>query len=211
MINLNEERTDIKDDYSDGMEVIRLQNIIFPTYGVCRETDLYYRGRQDAYIDSSKCIIAEEGETFSFDTYFNALSTIKWHKYTTIGDVTLELDYEGSFKLILLKSIRNPDNTVKETPIGEHCLNSDARAVQTFKIRKQTGGMISFKVTSLKDNSRLYGGCYNTSIESDKIRRVNLAVNICTYRREEYVKFNLKNISSQLLSDPHLKYTRTIY
>lgn len=208
------EKVNYSDDTNDHPELkktIILQNVLFPTYGVCREVDMYYRGNHNSYIDSCKCLIAEKEEEFRFDTYFNGFSAYKWNKYTNVNEIDLELKFKGSFKLILLKSIRNHDRTVTEVPVGEYYIESANRVTQSFTFGKHTRGMLGFVLVSLEKDSYFYGGHYCTSVKSESIRRVSLAITMCTYRREDYIKFNIDRINNQLLSDPYIKDKLHVY
>ncbi len=203
--------TDSTDCEPKENERIKLQNILFPKYGICKNFDLYYRGRSDAYVDSLGHIIATRNEEFKFDTYFNGFSAYKWHKYTKVCNVGITLDYSGSFKLILIRSVRNSNRTVEEIPIDEYELNSVNRTTQTFDFGEHDIGILSFKITCLEDDSHFYGGHYETCIEQDEISGVNLAISICTYKREKYIINSLNNINSRLLSDSYIRDKLHIY
>lgn len=195
----------------ESTEVIRLQNILFSEYGVCKDVDLYYRGRQDAYVHPLKCIVARRNEQFKFDTYFNGFSIYKWHKYTKVRNVGLTLDYSGSFKLILIRSTRNSNRIVEEILLNEYELNSINRVTQSFNFGEHDRGILSFAIICLKNDSHFYGGYYCTQIKQKEIKNVNLAISICTYKREQYINNTLNNINTQLLSDSFIKDKLHVY
>ena len=42
------------------------------------------------------------GDTLDFLTYFNSFSSVKWKKYTTIKEVSVELYVQGDFEITFI-------------------------------------------------------------------------------------------------------------
>lgn len=79
--------------------------------------------------------------------------------------------------------------------MDESSYEKDLESRRTVK-----SGFYYLKLVSLEDGSCFYGGRYLTSAEGDW--SVRAALNICTFKREEYVTRNVKNIRDVLLENP---------
>lgn len=67
---------------------------------ICRNDNFPEKDIRDLYVknagreNSLKC-----GDVLDFLTYFNSFSSIKWKKYTTIKEVSVELYVQGDFEV----------------------------------------------------------------------------------------------------------------
>lgn len=83
-------------------------------------------------------------------------------------------------------------------PAGQLDESSYGKDVESRKWIKSA--FYYLRVLSLEDGGTLYGGRYLTSARADE--QVRAALNICTFKREEYVTRNVQNICDILLDDP---------
>lgn len=83
-------------------------------------------------------------------------------------------------------------------PAGQLDESSYGKDVESRKWIKSA--FYYLRVLSLEDGGTLYGGRYLTSARADE--QVRAALNICTFKREEYVTRNVQNICDVLLGDP---------
>ena len=164
-----------------------LQRIVLPEYHTFYVPELCYHCR------------TLPGDMFQvdFDGYLNLFYIEKHRKYTALTDVYLELKLEGWDELLLMQD-RNILQTIplqKETEEKIHIefpYQKAEKGVFWFTLRRR-GSKESLEVTGVS------GGIYGVS----SIRReVNLAVDICTFRREAYVQRNLQLILEQVLRSP---------
>lgn len=153
-----------------------------------------------------------KGDVVSLQSYFNAFSIGKWNKYTCIRDLLLHLDLEGDVKITAINAIGKTyheglktddtkDRYYYKAPV-RHKIDVDVvkaeRGVDITFPGTDYEGIIYVKIEALSD-VKLYGGEYvtNTSPSND----VNLALCICTFKREEFVKRNVNQIIDGIINN----------
>lgn len=151
---------------------------------ICRNDNFPEKDIRDLYVknagreNSLKC-----GDVLDFLTYFNSFSSIKWEKYTTIKEVSVELYVQGDFEVTFVLQ----DEKGKKFLLSEEI--ADGHYVRTFPIEEIEQGILGFQLRLLGDEGSFISGAYYG--EFDVFERKTIGVGICTYRREGYV---LKNI-----------------
>ncbi len=186
--------------------MLTLQNVLLPSAGTCEEAALYYRTEAG---DQQKCLVLEDGLvaakdcTVRFDTYFGGFTIEKWKKYTYVKQVFLKLCVNGKFAVKLLCVTRDSEGAVHtETLLTEEIsCNGMQACVLAFPESCETG-MLCFSLTSLQDGSVFCGGAYLSELCPDEMKPVKIAVDICTYRREEFIVKNLQKLRSCFLENP---------
>ena len=168
-----------------------LQSLLFPGNNICREEALYFH-REESFI--------------LMDGYFNLFYLEKHHRYCHIDKLTLEICV-NSVKAIYVMHDEELVQKV-ETGFGKDGVTVTGDASHRFSItlpyEEYNGGVFWFKAEldnseSSKDNLKNGDGW---SIKghyegySDCINPVQLAVNICTYKREEYITRNMRTLLS---------------
>lgn len=156
--------------------------------------------------------IIPKGDKVSLQSYFNAFSIGKWRKYTFIQDLTLHLKLDGK---VNVKAFNAIGNTYHE---GEPTDDTKDR----YYFRKATRREIDVKVTKVKDgvnvtfpnldyegilyvkiealgDVKFYGGEYITN--TAKRNDVNLALCICTFKREEFVTRNVNQVIDGIINN----------
>ncbi|MBR6640768.1 MAG: hypothetical protein IKL08_01030, partial [Clostridia bacterium] len=97
----------------------------------------------------------------------------------------------------LLSKEKMHDSIIEKT-ISVHQVNFDTPAIVKLPFHIfDYKGMFFFKLKALSEQAEYYGGWYEGTVEDEDLREVNLAVNICTFKRESFV---LKNISKGISS-----------
>ncbi len=186
---------------------MEIQKILFPQVGRCTDREMYFRleksgfgSNQMLFYDNEKqTILFRTGEKVWFDTYFNGFSIEKWKKYTILDRLTLRLEMAGKFKVILL-SKEKVHNEIFEKIICAATIETDTRQVFEFSFADGNDkGMYTFGLEALSDNSIFYGGAYCSKIAKDAMRDVKIGIGICTFRREEFVRKNLKILKEAIL------------
>lgn len=175
-----------------------IQPVIFPKEKLCEEISLYYK--TDGEID---CITKEENHFFcfrekskiSFLAYFNLLSVGKWKKYTNVHDIGIRLCYKGTFKVTILKADKEGVQGIQtyNLPFSEQ-----KREILLNCPNEIKDGILAFQMRALEDGSCFYEGDY---IAKGQEKQVSLALNICTYCREEFLKRNVQQIQQYLLEE----------
>lgn len=181
---------------------MKLQNIVFPSYDICSEMPLFFRIDNPAnfsFQNGFLCI--PDGQYCHFDTYFNALFLNKWKKYTVAKNLSLTLSFSGSFRISILHKVRLENGQVTCRIIKELEATHDKKSDKVIQLPDVSNGMIAFSLYSLKNGSFFYSGYY--SCDSDPVRRIHLALCICTFKRERYVRQNMETIIG--MDDPVLQ------
>lgn len=179
-----------------------LQKILFPYREICDVPEMYLR-TQDTRTDFfDGNIKISDGETVSFDTYFNSFSIQKWMKYTVVDNVALRLRVSGSF-CIALFSATNSKDAAKETLLYKKTVAiPDAQYYEFTFPTVENDEIVFFRLTACGEGATLYNADYITNIGETSLRDINIALNMCTYRREEFICKTLKNLGKDIFSNP---------
>lgn len=160
------------------------------------------REREVSYAEEKKALkFREEGKCF-FGTYFNSLSIEKWKKYTIIEDVSLHINLQGEFEVTLLNTSILYGKT--SVTILDRKLVKSAKCqefVFPYKLYEYKG-ILSFELRAVEDGSTYYGGYYDAEITESRLKDVKIAINICTYKREHYIKRNIDILKKNIIENP---------
>ncbi len=157
---------------------MRLQSILQPASGICGEESLYTH---------------RTGSVIRFDGYFNLFYIEKWKKYTGLAGLRLTLRLRGFRTLRLM---RGTEELAQEALSPE----KEETVSVSFPWEKTEGGVFWFSLEEEAEGSgALLWGFYEG--DAEEIRPVNIAADICTFRREEYVARNLRSICSFLRAE----------
>ena len=165
-----------------------IRSLLFPHSDICEIKELYYR------TDDPSVRYCEEEEhlkingTAGFDTYFNSFSVVKYKEYCTLSDLHLRLRVCGSFVLRVFGVNKTSDGyREKQLTEVEFSLDKSGEFIadlsSTLDLSADT---VYFTLTS--DGGRLFGGEFFTL--SDMVNDVDIAVVICTFKREKYLLHN---------------------
>jgi len=160
--------------------------------------ELYFRSESDSYVWANEELQIKKGREVSFDTYFNSFSIGKWTKYTNIKRVKLTLFFTGRLMITLMRKERI-GKLVRDHYIKEKIVETRREEVVLEFEDSYTNGVYTFTLEALEDTD-FYGGYYWADLEEDKIQDIRIALNICTYRREEFVRKNMKLFQKRVFS-----------
>ena len=163
-----------------------LQNVLFPDKEICECKEMYYHS---------------EGNTTVFDGYFNIFSCAKWLRYTRVASAELAIAVTGdcllsvySEKGLLFKSQISDSEQLPDSP-----QRMDGKCFLSLP-ELDRHRFIWFSITPLSDNSFLKSAMYIT--RQSPLHEVKLAGDICTFRREEYVRRNSLMLQKKIMRDP---------
>lgn len=181
---------------------MKLQNLLLPKAGVCCQIEMYIRMNDRVRLtDCNRTLTFRNDGICSFDTYFNGLSIEKWLKYTEVKQISLVLKLEGSFEIQLV-SKEKIHGIISEKVLDIQCFNSVKLAEITIPFHSYDNkGMFFFKLIALSPKAKFCGGYYETNLQDNNLDLVNLAVNICTFRREAFVQRNLEMLKTEILEN----------
>ncbi|MBO4540194.1 MAG: glycosyltransferase [Clostridia bacterium] len=127
------------------------------------------------------CVRADEG-VLSCDTYFNSLACDPWTRFTDVRRVAAKVEMTGHAVL----------SVCHYSAEGEKVLSEKEGAGKVeIPFELPATGLVYLKVRATEETTFCGGGFY--ALEEPK-NDVSVAVAICTYRREEYVRRNVRAI-----------------
>ena len=176
-----------------------LQNIIFPNNKICTEEQLYLRcDNKNHYQLDEKALTVMPGTRVSFDTYFNSFCTRKWRKYTVVASANLHILASGNAVILIKKKITN-GKTIMDDVETSYNFESTTVSEVNIPILMKDCEFYYFDIVVLSNEFVLYSASYDSDVLTPVMG--NLAINICTYKREEYIKQTLKSISEEIWND----------
>ena len=164
--------------------MVQLQSILLPDATVCDVEELYY--------------YRTENRT-DFDGYFNLFYIEKRKRYTCIENLSLDLQLQGYSALILVHDGKDIDTIP---------LNSKMRKEYHIPFPYEKYGDGCFWFALIREESAtiepFVSGFYTTVLPEGQVRDVRIGTVICTYKREAYVTWNLKQIKTRIFDRTEL-------
>lgn len=176
---------------------MKLQNIILPSPETCTVEDMYLR--RDGIIDftwADPTIKMFPNSALYFDTYFNSFSVNKWKKYTKVKNVYITLRFRGRLRVTLVRKERIGKEVLTHY-IKEQYATSDGGEVTFYFDDPYTTGVFCANIFA-PEFTEFYGGYYSTDVEASDIAPVKIALDICTFKREHFVKKNMRLIDERV-------------
>ena len=147
-------------------------------------------------------VFSKEGQSLSFDTYFNSVSIYKWKKYTNLKNMSVSLDILGSFKVEIKNVVRsNNTDSVQVIDAFEVFEGKRNRVCFDIDIDSANVGLVYLELTLTGEAGVFFGGEYTTDVGEDDnaiCSPVKIAVAICTYKREKYIECNIELLNEFL-------------
>lgn len=170
-----------------------LQRVLFPSEN--RPKELYMR---------------DKGEWVSFDTFFNSFSIEKWKKYTNLKNLLIKVNlksYDDNFKIKVYnkKLVKNKVEIQKIKIIEKE--NNIYKICNFEKINK---GIIYFKIEKKYLNKIKKIEYISENIRNVNKNKVDLALVMCTYKREKYVQKFLDSFS-RIINENFIKKRMKVY
>ena len=195
-----------------------IQRLLLPKKDICEEIEMYYRIVDSACVTDS--VVVHAGGTLSLDTYFNAFSIGKWVKYTCIDNLKLSLELSGEVEIKGYHSIGFKDEgisddmteaevapllhaRVEETEISILKVTNGDRVNYEVSFEKlYEEGILYITVENKSDKDiTLFSGAYETDIREASLRDIRLALGICTFKREEFLKKNVSIVLDSIINN----------
>jgi len=175
-----------------------LQELLFPTSALGADQEMYFR-TEGKYDEKAQSISLGKGQTLSLDAYFNCFSIEKWMKYTILSDLSLELSLSGSFRVQLI-SLQLEGKQIRRKVLREEAVSGAVSL--PLPASADAKGVYAVSLTALEDGCRFLGGQYISSADENALRPVDIAIDICTFRREPFIERNLKLLNEAIIENP---------
>ena len=161
---------------------------------------------EELYVRLKESVICEEGISFSkdataeFSTVQNAFSVGKWKKYTVIENLFFLMEFVGAFQVSVVHAYLNKGEVVQKTILTKtvSAARRHSEKIEIGELKEE--GVIYIQLEAHSESAYLYSGFYGTK-DIMPTQAVKMMINICTYKREEYVKHNIKLIKQELLEN----------
>lgn len=182
---------------------MKLQNLLMPQAGLCAQQDMYFRINPRVQVsDCHRALTFRRRGVAWFDTYFNGFSIEKWRKYTMVGQVSVTLLLKGKFE-IQLRSKEKIHQNISERELYVTTFESKEISSVTLPFHSyEEKGMYFVRLEALEDGAQYWGGYYEADVPEKNLWPVDIAINICTFRREPFVKRNLEILRKSILENP---------
>lgn len=182
-----------------------LQQFGRPTTEICSMMEMYFNCSESVDYDyKTGTITFKEDGIISSDSYFNAFSYSKWDRYTEIKSVDLEVTIKGTARLYFVKCI-SCGTVLQESVVDSVHVNTEdvVTEVLHFDFSKEQFEGIAYLKIDAEESAVFYDACYSTDAEITP-QMINLALVMCTYKRERYLYNNIDAIkrarNNQLLN-----------
>lgn len=174
---------------------IKLQQFSWPTLDICPMLEMYVHCNDLVEYDyKSRIFRLEEKGVLLTDSYFNSFSYSKWDKYTDISSVGLKVNIKGKATLYLVRSILCGENVldsiVDSVSIDTHDVVTESLRFDFSK--EQFEGIVYLKIVA-KETVEFYDAYYYTETDIEP-KKINMAIVMCTYKRERYLFNNIRAI-----------------
>lgn len=161
---------------------------------LCDIREMYFRTNTDT--EFKDYFTLNKDDYFETNTYFNSISVGKLKKYTTINDISFNINFLGKIKLNFFH-------------LGDHLALKELFSQELYADTNQDvkipisdwenldEGMLYFRIVSLEE-SRLYDFFYST--DSPAQYEVKLAIVITHFNRQNYLLSALERMSKELFT-----------
>lgn len=182
------------------MKRFKLANVLLEADDFLEEhKDILYRTEGPASYDPEVGSLTFSG-TVDFCTYFNSISVVKWRQYTDIMTIRLHVEVAGDPCHIELMSMTLREDELAHIAHGQRAVvgaSSDFTRIE-IDVPFNDIDLAGFKICS-DGTTTIRNIYYYTLAERDKIRPVDLALCITTFKKEEYVIPNIERIKRDVL------------
>ena len=182
------------------MTKLILQNIIFDSV-MDAAKELYWRCKKDFYLKNGIMYLSKDTGPVYTNTYFNAFFPLTWIKYTNIGQLYIELEYMGCVEICMYGcGIEEETSKVTRRIIFKEHLESNKITSVYLPIDIHADTMIYFSLNGVSEKTQISGIRYFTLVP--RVNKVNIMLDLCTYRREQDITKNLSRIQQKIVSNP---------
>lgn len=186
----------------------RLYRLLLPSAGPCAVPELYYRaGAPDAGAveQEGETLQMPEGSSVSFDTYFGSFPYAQYRTYTQVEGVAVQLRLKGPFRVRLCALTRGRRGEAAREVLQERTVHAGGGSAFCLcqNLAGLAGeGLLYPELTALSAGCAFEGGEYAAGPDPQGDKPVRVAAVVCTFRREEYVRRNLRNAEAGFYASP---------
>ena len=159
---------------------------------------LYYHVPEKEEITSLP-IVLQKGMKISTNTYMNSFSIEKWQRYCVLQKLFLHIFVSGKLKVKVINAYLNENAVIQEEEIFSTRIDEKDRTELVVPISEIKKGIIYYSMEALTDECIFYDAYYEE--KTPPIHNIHIAINICTYKREQYLLHNLDLLKEKILEN----------
>ena len=184
------------------MEKITLQNLILKNdidKNLQDYFELLQRPADLIYNSIEKCHLIEANTHIDFSTYFNCLQVSYWKSHTNVKSFGVAFEFCGDATLEIVSLSRTAKNIDREI-LCQMPISSGERKKIEIDIPDTEKALVYFSITAHSE-FKIYGGEYYGFIEKSDIRDIRIAIATTTFRKEAFIKKNIKILKDKILCE----------
>lgn len=180
---------------------MKLQDILTDYQENEKKQSLYYKCSGSIGKSEGK-VCLEKGAVISFGTYFNSFSLEKWRKYTVTGEYNIVIKGSGKARVSLYHSFLEGEEAVTKVLL-EREIELSMESESVFAVSDSAATGICYPVVeALSEKVVLEQISYEGKLYENIRDEIFLALDICTFKREPYVKRNIEELNRYVLENP---------
>ena len=175
----------------------KLQNVLLQDDQRTHDYEsMYVRTRSPLLFNPDGSMTMPAYSQYRFDTYFGGCSTKKWHRYASARNFKLRLRVKGIFDVRLTYFINDMEyNIAARNTCAIDTIDTKGE-IETVEFAYPddialSSDMVAFELTSLADGV-FYEACYVCDVDEKAIRDVELNIITPTFKKEDFVRANVK-------------------
>lgn len=184
----------------------KLQNVLLKDDQRTHDYEqMYVRTHAPLFFKENGVLAMPANNHYAFDTYFGGCSTKKWHRYTDTAKFKLHLKVCGEFDVRLTYFVNDVEYNIaaRNTCFIEHLDTNGEVREYDFSYPDDIAlesDMVAFEITSLADGM-FFGAWYTSEVDEQDIKDVELNIITPTFKKEEFVRANVKLFEELLAGD----------
>ena len=184
-----------------------LQELLFPNADTCSTLEMYFRPREGEHSPwrdpEAGAMRLPQWTHLDLDTYFNSFSLGKWRKYTRLDNLSLRLELSGEFQVQLVHWEIIGKKTFRHVFAEQVCCAGERQAFEfEIPVGLSDRGVVCCSLYAIGERCALYGGAYTTRVAQEQLNPVDIAIDICTFRREAFIERNIALINREIIDNP---------
>lgn len=175
-----------------------LSHIILPDDEQLPRRDLYYRPEGTVKLKEN-ALYLDAGSKVRFNTYFNGFFYPKYRRYTMVSSLTACVSLTGHAMVRLICQKGDSAWSLSEIETSAERREYGMPVCQLHALPDE--GALFLEVEAVGSGAVFYGGRFET--DEQPLHQVKVAVVICTFRREKYIKRNLERLKRDFFEKDH--------
>jgi len=160
-------------------------------------SDLYIQCNEAAsinYQEDDKKVVLRQGGIISSNSYFNSFYEKFYTKYTTLNSIYYLLKIEGDFKVSVYREVNGENNKkiISQEKFEKCQFSAPVKILPINLLQNEDAGRIYFEIICSSKQGTFKEAWIAT--DENKAREVSLAIIICTFKKEAYIKNTLITI-----------------